>query len=110
MDLHVVTPSGNEIYYADPAFDDGMLDIDDMHFNGPEHVFWSIEPPAGDYVVCVVPFSITGPTNFVVTVELHGVEVSRWAGSRSESGPAACTSMAETYVGTYTVPLDIPDM
>jgi hypothetical protein len=61
LDLHVFEPSGEEIYYAHARYPDssatgGQLDQDvtcgDYH-NGQENIFWTDNPPVGEYIVKV---------------------------------------------------------
>jgi hypothetical protein len=111
MDLHVVTPGTLEIYAGDPMEDDGTLEADDATGTGPENIYWSIEPPPGDYVVCAVPNEIAGPTTFTMTARYHGAIIAETTGTSPESlGDALCSETAVSFVATVTVPPTMPDM
>lgn len=72
VDLHVVTPLGNEIDFRSLSADGGQLDRDDRDGTGPENVFWDVDPPAGRYLVCVVPFRIDAAANWTLTIDQGG--------------------------------------
>jgi hypothetical protein len=104
LDLHVVTPAGHEIYYGLRSADGGTLDVDDTMHTGPENVFWSSAPPPGNYIVCVVPFAISTPVNYVVTVRRNGAMVQQWTGLRmATSGNQPCTTTSMYLVGALPV-------
>lgn len=106
VDLHVVTPSGTEIFYGARTQAGGTLDRDDTTGTGPENVFWAASPPSGTYLVCVVPFSISGPTGFRLTIARNGVEVGApVTGTRASStGNVVCSRTAATFVTELRVP------
>lgn len=78
VDLYVVDPLGEEIYYADRASNSGgTLDIDSnagCGTDGPraENIFWpfGVVPPRGEYTVRVNYWSACGEpsTDYVITV------------------------------------------
>lgn len=103
LDLHVVTPNGDEVWagninsydpYATTPITDagawnegGILDVDsnpacviDGRCN--ENVVWSAPPPAGEYLVRVDAFSLCGNSAARWTVEalLNGVSVGKAEG------------------------------
>ena len=61
LDLHVITPSGREIYYSNKEADGGKLDVDmqvsTIVANPAEHVVFKENPPQGTYTVKVVNYS-----------------------------------------------------
>jgi hypothetical protein len=95
VDLYVVDPFGEEIYYAHRgSVSGGQLDIDSnaaCGTDGPraENIFWSFGevPPRGDFVVRANYWSSCGEpaTNYVVTI-------------RTKDG------VAVTYTGAFTGP------
>lgn len=123
LDLHVVEPSGQEIYYDNKTSPTGgMLDLDSnaaCSIDGidAEHVTWpSTTPPTGTYQVIVDPWSlcsVSPPINYTVTVAVKGKAPQVFHGSATTddngracwvaSGqPLACTSAA--LVTTFTYP------
>jgi hypothetical protein len=103
MDLHMVPVSG-EIYYGRRTVNGGTLDRDDTTGTGPENVYWSAAPPAGAYLVCVVPYRISGATNFTVTVNRPGVPAINFTGARAaSSGNSVCSAASPWFVGTFTL-------
>lgn len=103
MDLHVVPPCGTEISYRLTSACGGTLDRDDTSATGPENVFWSSAAPRGTYSVCATPYSISGTTNFVVTVVSQGAQIQRWTGSRSSSTSYRVCPSGGQLVGTFTL-------
>ena len=87
FDLHVVTPSGVEIYYANPDAAGGVLDVDDCVGNCSdpdgvhvENIVFAGTPQTGGYQVWVENFSGEGSGTFFVEVE--GDEVFEyWEGA-----------------------------
>lgn len=86
LDLHVIDPSEEEIYYGHTeSASGGMLDHDaNAGCNGPadddnpvENTFWPQgESPAGDYAVQVVTFDVCeGPLDWTLTVRRQGAVV-----------------------------------
>ena len=76
VDLHVIDPTGTEIYYAnDHSPSGGTLDFDNTHGYGPENIFWPAgAAPAGTYRVFVVYYAgSVSPINFTVVVTVNGV-------------------------------------
>ena len=103
LDLHVVTPAGNEIYYASRSADMGMLDRDDTTGTGPENIFWTASPPSGTYLVCVDPYRISTPTNFTVTITHTGSAPMSFHGTRTmSSGNVACSRTSPYFVTAFT--------
>ena len=62
VDLHVITPTGSEIYYSSRSHDSGTLDVDanassdNIVSNPVENIFFT-DPPSGTYKVSVVMYS-----------------------------------------------------
>jgi uncharacterized protein YfaP (DUF2135 family) len=82
LDLHVIDPDGEEIWFANPeSASGGILDVD---ANGAcegasqpvENVYWPTgNAPSGSYLVVVVYFqscAATQPTEYEVTVTVDG--------------------------------------
>lgn len=70
MDLHVLTPNGTHIYFANPTGDSGSLDVDNTA-GGPdsvENIFFTA-PPTGDYQYWVD----RGVGDFTLSVSKRGV-------------------------------------
>jgi len=55
LDLHVIDPNGEEIYWANQySFSNGVLDVDDINGEGPENIYWpENEAPIGNYEVYI---------------------------------------------------------
>ncbi|WP_420151510.1 YfaP family protein [Spirosoma sp.] len=69
VDLHVLDPNGEEIYYSRKrSSTGGELDRDDTNGFGPENIFWRNELPDGNYKIWVEYYSGRVNTNFYVTV------------------------------------------
>ena len=78
MDLHIITPSGEEIFYGNPQIAGGLLDVDmqisDIVPNPVENIFFS-EPEHGTYRVYVQNFCDRTPdtdTPVLVRVKISG--------------------------------------
>ncbi len=93
LDLHVVEPSGEEIYYGyKTSATGGTLDLDSnagCSIDGidAEHVTWpGVTPPTGTYEVIVDPWSlcsVTPPINYTVIVNVKGKAPQIFHGSFS---------------------------
>ncbi len=72
VDLHVIEPSGEEIFFSHKSSaTGGQLDVDDIDGFGPENIFWPEgRAPSGQYIVDVVYFASRGRglSNYTVTV------------------------------------------
>ena len=74
IDLWLIEPDGNKIYYAAPnsIAGDGFLDFDNTVAYGPENIFFTDNVPAGQYQVQVHYFSGSPVTNWSVSVSACG--------------------------------------
>lgn len=124
LDLHVVEPSGEEIYYGNrTSATGGMLDLDsnagcNIDNVDAEHVTWpGVTPPSGTYEVIVDPWSlctgVTPPVDYTLIVNVKGKNPQLFHGSFTtyDNGdacwvatgqPLACPSA--TLVTTFTYP------
>jgi hypothetical protein len=95
VDLHVVDPSGEDVFYGNPqGTSGGLLDIDSNagcaidNINN-ENITWPTgRPPRGTYIVRVDYFdSCDVPaTNYVVTVRVRGQQTRTFAGRFTGEG------------------------
>jgi hypothetical protein len=105
VDLHVIDPSGEEIYYANPVGDTGgELDLDSNAACGidgvnNENITWDDDdnPSSGTYTVLVHYWSPCGQgtTNYIVTVRVEGEATRTFAGTLT-------TDDEEDQVTTFT--------
>jgi hypothetical protein len=105
IDLHVLTPAGNEISFRSLEADGGQLDRDDRDGTGPENVFWDAAPPGGRYYVCVVPFNVHEATGYTLTIENDG-DVQTETGtvdSIADSYGATCDAQSPFLVAEASV-------
>jgi hypothetical protein len=93
LDLHVVEPSGEEIWYSDPGPTEtgGQLDVDSNvgcdNDGSVENVFWPEgDMPLGEYEVQVVGFSVDGcgGGDYTLTATVQGEDVLDETGSVGE--------------------------
>ena len=100
IDLHVVDPLGEEIYYNHMySASGGWLDRDDIIGPGPEHVYWQ-SAPEGTYTVKLhyYPGSESrGVTSYRVTINISGEEIGSYTGSIGYDQLIT--------LGTFTIPL-----
>ncbi len=72
IDLWVTDPLGERIYFNNPSSaSGGILDIDDQEGVRPENIFWSENPPLGQYLVQVHYYADNGAgaTSYTVQIE-----------------------------------------
>jgi len=87
LDLHVIDPSGEEIFWVHKySASNGSLDVDDIDGYGPENIYWPQgEAPEGNYQVYVHHYPwTTKPTtsNYTVLIYAFG-ESKTYSGSIS---------------------------
>jgi hypothetical protein len=94
FDLHLTTPDGGEIYYADPTHQGGQLDVDDcvLTCKDPfgihvENIFFGDDAPIGNYQVWVENFNGRKSGDFFIEVEGEGI-YEYWEGSLPASSGA----------------------
>lgn len=69
VDLYVIEPDGNKIYYSQKrSSSGGYLDVDDMDGFGPENIFYENIPPAGTYEIKVDHYSGGFPSNYTINL------------------------------------------
>jgi len=94
VDLHVVDPTGEEIYYGDPfSTSGGELDLDSnpacaIDGVNNENITWAANSPAGEYIVRVDYFDScdVAATNYVVTVQVEGRQPQVFTGQLTGTG------------------------
>ena len=111
VDLHVVEPNGNEIFWAQPVSSTGgQLDLDSNQACGidgknTENVRWSKSAPSGTYTVRLDYFlscQISQSTNYVVTVHNGTAAPQIFTGSFSQSDQDAGTIGSGRLITTFT--------
>jgi len=112
LDLHVVEPSGEEVYFGNTqSVSGGQLDLDSYSActtfddgHGNENVFWPDDhAPAGEYRVEVKLFADCGTfaagndTNYRVTVFLDRTDVTTYTGQFNASSETTVEVTRFTY-------------
>lgn len=84
LDLHVIDPNGEKIYFENPiSASGGMLDIDNVEGLGPENIYWQdSSAPIGEYQVFVHFYDgeLTS-SNYTVRVQAFGIIDETYTGS-----------------------------
>jgi hypothetical protein len=111
VDLHLVQPNGEEIYYGDDvSTSGGTLDLDSnagcsIDGKQQENITWPTgSPPRGTYTVRVDYWdscAVTGSTNYVVTVRVQGQAVKTYTGTFTGGGDQGGAGAGAT-VTTFT--------
>lgn len=109
VDLYVVDPSGEEIYYGnDVAASGGVLDLDGNAACGAtdersENITWNSTPPSGTYTVRVNYWDNCGAasTDYVITVRRRNQAPLTFTGTLTGEGVGG-GSGAGTVVTTFT--------
>lgn len=106
VDLHLVDPSGKEIYYASRnSPTGGQLDLDSnagCGTDGPraENIFWGdgIVVPHGEYILRVDYWSSCGAarTNYTVTINLRGLPPKIFTGTLEGTGSGGAAGAGRT--------------
>jgi len=106
VDLHLIDPSGKEIYYASrTSTTGGQLDLDSnaaCGTDGPraENIFWpdGIVVPHGEYILRVDYWSSCNAvkTNYTVTVNLRGLPPKIYTGSFTGTGTGGAAGAGKT--------------
>jgi hypothetical protein len=114
LDLHVVDPTGNEVYYGNTYSTDGTTMLLDLDSNAGcaidgvnnEHVVWPHgKAPHGTYTVRVDNWQNcqSAAANYVVTVEVTGHAPQTFQGSFAASDPGDNGSAGSgTTITTFT--------
>lgn len=106
VDLHLIDPTGKEIYYASRnSPSGGQLDLDSnagCGSDGPraENIYWGdgIIVPHGEYILRVDYWSSCGAaaTNYTVTVNLRGLPPRIFTGTLTGTGSGAGAGAGKT--------------
>lgn len=108
VDLHVIDPNGEQVYFANPASaSGGTLDLDsnaacNIDNKNNENIVWPVGgAPRGEYRVVVDYWDDCGVarSDYVVTIQAEGQEPQIFSGSFV--GPATATVDAEIATFTY---------
>lgn len=112
VDLHVVEPGTEEIYYGNPqSAAGGVLDLDSnagCGSDGPRNeniTYPNTTPPGGTYTVRVDYWSScsAAATNYVVTIRVDGHAVQAFQGQFTGSGDGGGAGSGVT-IGTFAFP------
>jgi hypothetical protein len=112
IDLHLMDPSGKEIYYASRnSTTGGQLDLDSnaaCASDGPraENIYWAdgVVVPHGEYVLRVDNWDSCGAplTHFTVTVNLRGMPPKIFTGTFDDAGSHGSSGSGRTIaIWTY---------
>jgi len=93
LDIAVVTPSGVVISYASLSGGGGVHGGDSTT-TGPEQVTWASTPPAGTYIVCVIPYRVTAATGYTLQAFRGATLATTRTGTHSTAAPAGSTCSA----------------
>jgi hypothetical protein len=106
VDLHLIDPSGKEIYYASRnSSTGGQLDLDSnagCATDGPraENIFWGdgVVVPHGEFILRVDYWSSCGAakTNYTVTINLRGLPPKIYTGTLEGTGSGAGAGAGKT--------------
>ena len=91
LDLHVVDPDDEEIYYSHTtSVSGGYLDHDDTDGGTPsepavENIYWESNAPSGSYSVSVKYYRGTGSTDYEIIVTMDGEIYGTYTGRLTSS-------------------------
>jgi hypothetical protein len=101
VDLHVVDPYGEEIYYSHKnSVSGGALDIDNRHGYGPENIYWPARgAPTGTYEV-YVHFYNTGTSGSSNSSSNYTVLINAFGSTRTYTGTVTANT-SKVLVATF---------
>jgi uncharacterized protein YfaP (DUF2135 family) len=110
VDLHVIDPVGDEVYYSEPGVDSGgMLDLDSnaaclIDGVNNENITWATAP-SGSYTVRVDYYlaCAADETNYVVTVQRVDQDAETFSGTLTGAGDTG-GSGSGIDITTFTMP------
>jgi len=116
VDLHVVDPNGEEIYFGHPeSASGGELDLDsnpDCDIDGKrnENITWKDAAPSGTYIVRVSLWDSCGasPSNYVVTVRVAGQPTRTFTGTLEGDGDQGAAGAGVEVTTFDVIGLDAP--
>ena len=100
IDLWLIEPDGNKIYYAakNSVAGDGYLDFDNVIAYGPENIYFTDNIPDGTYKVQVHYFSGSPVTNWSISVTACG-STAAFSGALDASGDVDDVFTFDVYEG-----------
>ena len=113
VDLHVIEPGTEEIYYGNPgSAAGGVLDLDSNagctldHVKNENITYPSVTPPSGTYAVRVDYWDSCGvaATNYVVTIRVKGHAVQAFQGQFTGTGDGGGAGSGVTIGTGFTFP------
>jgi hypothetical protein len=112
LDLHVVDPTGFELWARDPTGPSQYLDADsEAHCQGDglreENAVWTAAPPSGHYIARVDTFSLCGAPGAHWTLEVRRDGVVT-ASAEGFSTPASTRDPHQLGSGVLALELDLP--
>lgn len=106
IDLWIVGPDGEKIYYAEPfsTVSLGWLDYDNTEAYGPENITFNYQMPEGDYKVYVHHYDGDVQTDYQVTIAI-GNEVITYSGDFPEgvTYSEAIDDEGVDYISTFSI-------
>lgn len=107
VDLHVTPPCGMNINFtrANTLICGGTLDRDDTSGTGPENVFFGATADRGEYLLCMIPFTVSSQGPTTATLRVFEGTVLRQTFTRTYTmsmGVSDCSRTSPFFVGTYT--------
>jgi len=104
VDLHTFEPGGSHVYYSAKTGASGVLDVDNVTAEGPEHYFATCDPTllqAGDYKIGINNYN--GATGRIATIQVSSYEDGELLTRSMDVGPQLGSSGNASPLTVFTV-------